>query len=272
MRVFLALALALSPIAPASAQTALDQTMEDLTVERAAARGQEIFDHDRAAWLATDEMIADLRDPRRFHVSGWVTERTDNGIEVIFVANRDGALSRAYRGLYRDGALVEHGRTSGPLTKFQRAAYAARGAAISQRYELCAPNYNSVVLPRANPEPSGPDFDVYLMPGMTYAGVYPFGGYYRFGVDTRTRAIVDTQAFTSGCIDINANALPANVADRAIFITHIVSPTPTEIHVFVSSVSGLPVYVSAPSGLWRVSGALITRAEPPLPVLSPETM
>src|SRR5262245_27952548 len=90
---------------------ALAQTPEQLAaVERAAAIGAELYEHDQAAWHATDAMLADIRDPRGEGLSGWITERTPEGVQVLFLKPQGDSVTAIYRALYREGRLIERGR------------------------------------------------------------------------------------------------------------------------------------------------------------------
>ncbi len=261
MRVLFLSLLLCAATAAADAQTA--EQMQ--AVQHAAQIGRELYEHDQAAWHATDAMMADIADPRGEGVHGWITERTPNGIVVLFVHPDGDELTGVYRVLYREAAIVEHGRVNQPLTAEETRLYLTRQAAIQTPVERCAESYNTVTLPREHPDANGADVDVYLMPGMTQNDVYPFGGYYRLGMNSTTHAVVETQRFTNSCIQ-RSTIPPPGVTARALIITQIIGDVPTEVHVFVSLEARVPVFVSARSGVWEVDGArirLMPRSETP---------
>jgi hypothetical protein len=242
--------------------TAHAQSAEQMrSVQHAAQIGQELYAHDQAAWHATDAMLADIPDPRAEGLHGWIAERTPSGIVVLFVRPDGDALTAVYRVLYRDGAMVEHGRVNQPLTAQESALYITRQAAIQAPVEHCSESYNTVTLPREHVGDNGVDVDVYLMPGTTQTDVYPFGGYYRLGMNTATHAVIETQRFTNSCIQLSTAATPG-VTARGLFITQIIGDVPTEVHVFVSLEAHAPVFVGTRSGVWEVDGAQV-RLVPP---------
>ena len=50
-------------------------------------------------------------------------------------------------------------------------------------------------------------------------------------------------------------ALPGGGRTAGLMMTHLLDPTPTEIHVFLSLSSRLPVFVATSDGrLWKVAG------------------
>lgn len=84
----------------ACAAVADAQSPEHLAaVERAAAIGQELYERDQAAWHGTDAMLADIRDPRGEGLSGWIAERTPDGVQVLFLKPQGERVTAAYRAL-----------------------------------------------------------------------------------------------------------------------------------------------------------------------------
>jgi hypothetical protein len=254
MRIFVTALAALLLAGAASAQTA-----EHLAaVERASAVGWDLYEHDRAAWLGTDAMRADIRDPRAEGLRGWITERTADGVVLLFVKGDSEPLTAVYRALYRDGALREHGRVDQPLTELQARLYRARQIAIGTPIEQCSQSYNSVVLPRTTVGADGADVDVYLMPGAEQARQMPMGGHFRLAVDSAAGVVRETARFTNSCL-----TLQAEPGAEAMFVSQIIGDTPTEIHVFESLTVDIPIFVMARSGIWQVDGRAIRFERPP---------
>lgn len=227
------------------------QTPEQLAAtERASDIGWDLYEHDQAAWHGTDAMLEDIRDPSGEGVRGWITERTPEGVQVLFLKPQGETVTAIYRALYRDGQIRERGRVDQPLTEVQtrlnRARLIATEAPMPQQ---CAERYNSVTLPRAAPGADGVDVDVYLMPAMTTLDQVPFGGHFRLAVDTTAGVVRETQRFTNGCI-----SLPVARNAAALMITQLIGDTPTEVHVFESLTIGKPVYVGTSSAIWSVTG------------------
>jgi hypothetical protein len=227
------------------------QSAEQLReAERIAAIGWELYEHDQAAWHGTDAMLADVRDPRAEGFQGWITERTPDGVQVLFLRADGANVSAAYRATFRDGAVRERGRVNQPLSEAQARINRARELAISSQLpQQCAERYNSVTLPRSEPAPDGVDVDVYLMPAQATANEAPFGGHFRFAVDTSAGIVREVQRFTNGCI-----TLPIERGSTALWISQVIGDAPTEVHVFESLTVGKPVFVSTRSGNWSVDG------------------
>lgn len=225
------------------------QTPEQaVAIARAESVGRELYEHDRAAWLATDALFAELGDGARERLRGWVTERQGESVVITFVAAGSEATTSLYRAVYRAEDLQERGETSEPLSAAQLRLYRAREAAIRVPVEFCSQAYNSVTLPR---EGSGV-VDVYLMPGTTDPGEVLVGGYHRIAVDEAS-VVVETQAFSRSCLTLRKDD-PAmrNAEEVFLWFSHIVTTTPTETHVFINLSQALPLYVSTQSGLWAL--------------------
>jgi hypothetical protein len=251
LRSCLVLCLLLS--APA---VALDEPVELSPDEYAALReaeaeGASIFRHDRAAWIATDE-LRKLRAFRRDkRLQGWVTEDIPEGLRVTFVGGKKNEPPQA---LYRLDVL-DDGEIGRPvvlrepeaLSDFEATALRVREAALESGFAACSKTYNSVVMP---PRPSSNQWTVYLLPGTEKKHAVPVGGMHRFMIDPEQPEGFTTRAYTRSCIVLDN---PPNVA--ALMITHLLDPTPTEAHVFWSLYARKPLYVGTMQGsLWEVSG------------------
>lgn len=104
----------------------------------------------------------------------------------------------------------------------------------------------------------GADVDVYLMPAMTTNNEVPFGGHFRFAVDTDPGVVRETQRFTNACL-----TMPRDDSTAGLLVTQLIGDTPTEVHVFESLTVGRPVYVGTRSGMLAVEGAAIRAIEDP---------
>jgi hypothetical protein len=249
------LVAALLCVGPAGAQTP-EQRAE---LARAESVGRDLYDHDRAAWLATDAIFEEFGGPANLEARarGWITERDGEAIVVTFIA-RDNDES-VYRAVYRGGALQEQGFRSEPLTPLQLRLYRARQAAFQAEVGFCSAAYNSATLTRSDSD----IVDVYLMPGTTDANEVIVGGYYRVAVDSNG-SIVETQAFARSCLTLRRDDQnEPSTQPAALVFTHIQSPLPTETYVFISLTQNLPLFIAADTGIWAVSGARISFVQGP---------
>lgn len=257
--------------APAVAEDKMTP-VEAAAIELAIERGQLMYVYDQAAWHGTDDMVAQMKASGNYEklaptIGGWVVDGPADAPVVTFFSKDESAPRAVYRAtMTAGGAKVARGELSGgALTPAQlalaKAVRAARAKAGEQKIGLCNDrNPNSVALPPA--APGGPTL-VYFMTPQTQAETWPMGGHWRFEVDADGN-VVQSRKFANSCISVGG--VPPNGASRpaALFISHVLDPTPTEIHVFTMLSSGIPVAVGTKDQVWmiqRVNGRLRITAQ-----------
>lgn len=232
--------------------------------------GVALFVLDRAAWVASDALQALVAPARINQIRGWITDVDGDDVRVTFIGRPEGKPAEA---LYRFtvnsvGKVIGKADIFEPpqaLSADQAAQAAAVHLATEASYTRCAERYNSVAL--ARPAAGLPMWSVYMLPAMTDSDVIPVGGSHRFEIDASGTSILSQRAFTRSCIDLRRGS---NV--EALMITHLLDPTPTELHVFVSLMARKPLYVTAGSDLWKVEGpsiVYVNRIEKTAPAKKP---
>jgi len=141
-----------------------------------------------------------------------------------------------------------------------KALDAAKAAFVASGKPLCSDQpFNSVVLP---PERPDRPILVYLLTPQTTLQSVPFGGHHLIPVAADGTA-GPVRDFTKACFEAplrgGGDAEPAG-----LFITHLLDPTPTEIHVFTSLTTHMPVFVETSSNgkVWAVDGGSIRPIDP----------
>jgi len=145
----------------AGAETKPREIPEDyrMAVSTASQRGIAMFMHDVSAARASDELMERKvfeRDPR---LEGWITELIADRmlVEVDFIGTEDGKPAILYRVEVPVGdskPKFQALKPSLPLTESQQARWTARqlaAAELNKRKDLCARQYNSVVI---SPDPA----------------------------------------------------------------------------------------------------------------------
>lgn len=229
-------------------------------VSEAEAWGTRIYLHDRAAWLVTDALFETRKGKALLpRLGGWVTEDTADGVRVIFVSN-DATPVRLYEQEMRRDERLGKGvfESPEPLTAEHLAQARARATAGDARLSpLCAAKHNVVSLR------DGEAWRVYVMPAFQASGVYPAGGYHRVDVSADGNTVLKQRTFTRGCIDLqDANDTPDAQGRRMVgaMVTHLLDPSPTEVHVFLSRHMRAPLKVvtsGEPSRLWSVTAGKV---------------
>jgi hypothetical protein len=262
----IAMLLALMLALPATAQTPEERTRLDW----ALARGRLLFEVDRAAWVTTDDMQERLPREDQQRVRGWTVERDGTGFAVTYFMGGEGETPRA---LYR--ARVENRRVvsrdtfrpgAGPeLTPMQRRIADANRLITQTDIRICSERPNLAVIP---PDSLEAPMDVYVLTSQTRPGIFPFGGHSR-ATFSAAGALLSQRRFTNTCLDLSNRPppdLPASESLAGLVVTHLLDPIPTEMHVFMSIWTELPITVSTaePHRVWQVTGDRIElMARPP---------
>ena len=253
LRTLFALLLVVGAV-PAAAQNARERAAIDFALQR----GRLLYAIDRAAWVATDDMMAQMPDWRSAGLRGYIVERDGTGYSVSFYGGPEPAPVAFYRGRVENHRIVSRevfGAAARPaLTPFQRRLVAARDlVARSTRNRACgrAP-FNSAVIPPETPD--GP-IDVYLLTPQATDREFPFGGHFRATVTAEGR-VTGERAFTNSCL-----TMPAPPPGAFLGVSHMLDPVPTEIHVFTSLAARAPVFVAIvrPERVYEVSGEGVRR-------------
>lgn len=234
-------------------------------VADAERRGRDIFDFDQAAWGSTDALTAALPDPGKAGVKGWIVEREPAGAIAIYYGLRDGKAYKIFvahmRGRSVTASHILAAGEDNAMTPIEQRMAAARAIAVSREtlvkigFQPCErAAVNSVVL---QPASANEDVSVYLLTPQVANNRYPFGGHYRVDV-TPDGLVKSSRPFSKSCIAM-APQPPQGGAPAAMVMTHLLDAQPTEIHVWLSLVSNLPVIVGTISSneIWAVQHGAI---------------
>lgn len=263
-RLGLLLVAACLAAAPAAARPSRD--VPRLTAEESAQldsiveRGNLLFDLDKAAWVTTDDLAAKVGDIHKTGFKGYVTERDGNGFVVTFYAGEPGSEVATYVGHVAGGRVVSSRLLTGPdriaLTPVQRRLAAARRAGFAAGLRPCTNGpFNVTAVP---PISADQPLELYLTSPQVETDVYPFGGHYLLKVGPDGR-VLSTRKFTNSCINMSARPSRPGSRPAGLFITHLLDPVPTEVHVFLARTIGLPVYVGTTTSnrVWEVQAKKI---------------
>lgn len=253
------LGLALVLILPLNAGAAPPETIRppirDYDLRTLEQFGGAIYRQDRAAWLATDAVVAKVPDLAKEQVVGWIVEGEGANDKVRFL--RETAM-----GLEAGFDVTVTGKGAGPvetptdrsLTAEERAAFAARRTAVHALTSPCRPRYNSAVIK----DPNSDGWLVWLLAPGPAQGALPVGGHYRVFVSADGGTVKQVDALSATCLVIDPRrGLPPGATPMGAVVSHLVSPTPIETHVFLNLLYRLPLYVEAGGRSWIVANGKI---------------
>jgi len=228
------------------------------------ALGIQLYQQDKVASDGFDFLFSSHPEAKKLPLRGWITQYDATVRRVFFIqVPDDQPPSLAYTvTLLTDGsAKVAEGRGD-PLPDFAAKRYVARRSAIAAIPKF-APgrNYNFEVLD--DPENKG-GFIVYGLATSNDPDEVVVGGHYRVTVteDGRVRR-VDALSKSFLVLNKHGNA-PKGSAPAGLFMSHIVSETPVETHVYLSILHQMPLFVSTSAeDYWKVAEGIITKVDPP---------
>jgi hypothetical protein len=225
--------------------------------------GREIHQHDQLAWKATDVVMAQvgLERLKKDGGRGWVVDISDakspvvrflrsgaNGPEslcdVIFASNGTPELS------------VPKNRELTAIQQAQAGALeTAKARFVAGDLAWCGGNPNTVVLD----DPDGAGFLVYFLRAKPAMDQVPVGGHYRFTVSADGKKVEQVDRLFASCLTMSKKA-PDGSTTEMIVMSHVVSPTPLETHVFLTLQEGLPFLVTTMDGMaWGIEKGEISK-------------
>lgn len=218
--------------------------IEEWSLDKISRLGVEIFEQDRAAWLATDVLMAGIQTGALADGRGWIVVPDPGGRKVRFVVQHDDGPYRArwdvVVGPEGAGPLVPlgDGDAGVELKPEEAAQFQARQTAMDNIGRLrCSRNLNTVVFD----DPDSDGWLVWLLTSTEDTKIIPVGGHYRFRISTNGKTVLRRDMLSNGCF--NAERPSDEVTSQALFFTQIVSNGPVETHVFLSILNHLPIYI-----------------------------
>lgn len=252
------LCFAISLLAPLGAVA--QQPIRAFSIDVIEQLGREIYRRDMAAAEATDIMLEQGLDLDAYPLRGWVVTEDSAGVLVTFVGQYD-AEYKAVFDIRPDAsgaprfALAERRA----LSTEEAAQFRARSVAQDEVREPCSERYNSVIL--KDPETDG--WIVYWLAATTQPGVMVLGGHYRVMVSASGQEVIAADRLSRSCMALEQPAPTLEQETAAAVVTHLVSSTPVETHVFASLLHRKPIYVATgDETLWAVEGDRIRQVDP----------
>ena len=239
---------------------------EFAAAKAAETRGNLMFDYDQAAWHATDAFMDEVsksgRDLDRLAkeegLAGYIVEPGETGALIATFFGRKGDALHAVARYTVKGSTVTGGGfvkagDDPALSPLAQRMIAARDVAFDAGAQgdhgLCSRETpNTLALP---PDENGV-ISAYILTATRTTGIYPAGGHFRFDVGPDGK-LVGERRFMKGCFTVDYRQQDGKTP-AGVFLTHLLDPQPTEIHVFVSRNIPIGLYVGteANNAVWEV--------------------
>jgi len=238
--------------APAAARCAAPQlsATEHSELRRNIELGTLLYRYDQSAWHVTDAALAAMPEAITRGSRGYVTTPAPGGLRTTFFGASGSTLFPIYSAIWTGAAIAGEERYAAgrhaALSADELRLIDARRIALEGAGQLtmCSKAQPNVIVV---PDPADAALThVYVLTPQSSSGSFPMGGHHR--VDVRDGRIVGSRAFAKSCIALGNQKIPEGAKPAAMFITHLLDPIPTEIHVFTVFGSGLPLYVGVHDG------------------------
>ncbi|AKS41340.1 hypothetical protein [Wenzhouxiangella marina] len=254
----LSLALLLAACAPTSQYNVRDARppypAPDLSqLTDTEALGLRLYYHDRAAWIATDELTS--RGANLNEVAGYLSfDQDDGSILVRFAGPCNVNICSKIDVSIFNGRVVGYEKTDEPLPADHLAAWRARHSALNSGFRACSQHYNTIVLPWQHE--NSPAYRVYLLAASQEPDEIVMGGHHRFLASNDGKTLIENEPLSMSCMTMQ---ISEDVV--APMTTHVLHEEPLETHVFTSLDHHIPLYVGTSKGVFKVDGASISLLE-----------
>jgi hypothetical protein len=224
--------------------------------------GQELYRRDELAGKGTDLMFEQRPESKREPLKGWVSILKDDASVVYFLREKEKLLTLAYTITFpRKGEPVVEDHVGEAVPEAVRARYRARRTALEAVPKLYTrPNIEVI------DDPDGDGYLVYVLASTDQPNQMVVGGHYRVTVsaDGLKAEQVDALSRSLLIVPTGKDAVPKGSEPVGVVVSHIVSDTPVESHVFVSLLHHTPVCVATMDGaVWNVEEGKIRKIKEP---------
>jgi hypothetical protein len=235
-----------------------EEGIRPLPLATIVALGKELYLRDKLAATAFDTLFEIYPKAEEQGIKGWITELGKEEQRVYFIQEQKGTPTLAYLATFqKSGPPKIENKSGAELPKAVASRFKARQAAIEAIPKFMTERYNFEVLD--DPERKG--FLVYALASTTDPNEMVVGGHYRVTVTAEGRVErVDALSRSFLVLKKKSPDAPEGAETVASVMSHIVSDTPVETHVFVNLLHQRPLYVAtSKKAVWKVADGEITR-------------
>ncbi len=224
--------------------------------------GRELYRRDALAANATDLLFERYPDARQMSSAGWITELNEKVSRVYFLLRTDQGLRLGYIAIFPVGQVPTiEAHMNEPVPKPIMLRHLARTTAIAatSRHRSDRP-HNFEVLD----DPDGDGFLVYSLAASSDPNEVVVGGHTRVSISRDGKVAERVDALSRSLLILDKRKAPAGGEVEGFVVTHIVSGTPIETHVFLSLMHMIPLHVvTGEKSFWKVDNGRILKLEIP---------
>jgi hypothetical protein len=237
---------------------AQEQPLRAFDIDTIEQLGKAIFEQDTYAAKATDLLFAQQLDLQHIPIRGWIVEKQQGNIRVIFIQEEAGTYEGIFEIVFQNPDKGEFKKVEQPtLTESQLAQFKARQLALKHIREGCSNRYNVVVLPDID----GQGWLVYGLAATIDPKIILVGGHYRFIISADGETIEQKDKLFKSCLALEKTPDELSPSQEPVgyFMSHIVSDTPVETHVFLTLLHKQPFFViTRNEERWKIDNGHMT--------------
>jgi hypothetical protein len=247
----------------AAAQDSKPPTIREFPIATIEALGKQLHRQDAMAATAFDTLFEMYPEAKKLQIRAWITESNAENQRIFIIQEKDSKQSLAYIiNFPKDGQPAVEAHLDEPLPPFVQTRLAARASAIEAIPALMAERYNFEVLD----DPDGNGFLVYGLAATMKPDEIVVGGHFRVSVSADGSKAEQVDALSRSLLILpkTPTDLPEGSKTAAATMTHIVSSTPVETHVYASLLHKTPFFVAtSEKDLWVVGNGKIEKMDMP---------
>ena len=246
---------------PGLLQAAEPTSAHRKTIKEAEVLGRAIYEQDLAAARASDALLAATAPEGRSGVVGWVVTGSPDTPLVQFIGKQDDTYVTLYDVMLRGEKPPEvtHLAPARELRGRDLGMFLARQVALAAKPGSCSEHYNTVVLPNKRGDRKG--WLVYLLAGTTDQHAVLVGGHYRATVSADGKTLVSIEPLSKSCLVLSTET-KAGGSLEALVMSHVLTDTPLETHVYLNLIHNIDFYVITEPGIWGITDGSIRYAGP----------
>lgn len=233
--------------------------IRNLDVKTIEKLGRELYKRDSLAAAATDLLFEKYPEARKMKFGGWLTEISDEVSRVYLFKRADDGVKQGYVAVFSeedDPKITKH--LDEPIPEAVKLRLLARSTAIEAIPGFYDRPYNFEVLD----DPDGKGFIVYSLAATKDANEVVVGGHSRVTVSEDGKKAESVDELSKSLLIIPKSPPGAEKEVVAFTVSHIVSATPVETHVFLSLLHKKSFYVTTgKEEVWKVEDGSITEVE-----------
>ena len=258
MRVVMCVLLLGTGFCRAEGRVTGDPGIREFDIPTIEKLGKAIYERDGYAARATDILLAKVSGVKALQeakVLGWIVVEDKGLFRVRFIKQGTKGYLPAFDVDFSSPEKGVAAKAKGTLTAQEVSQFRARQLSIRQIKQTCSKRYNTVVLPDVD----GEGFLAYCLAAAMRDKDVVLGGHYRVTISADGKTVERVDRLSRGCLTLNWGPKDKGKVPVALFASHIVSPTPTEIHVWANLVCGMDLIIGAMGGsTWQVKNGKVT--------------